>query len=224
MAVLIPGVNQVYRRLRVLPLVGSRVKRPHLLITRESSTPFAESFRLLALNVGSTLAREPHKAVVVMSAHPGDGRSLIAANLAIALAERNPTVLGDADSQATTPVGSMFKVDGGGRSDGLPEALRQVVKAADRPGLWLTSTHQSHVGDRDGLQEIIGAASTAEIFTVLDSPPATVSSEAFFLAREVGQVVYVVRRVAQDMEVHRHVREQLRRLDAQIIGLVVNEA
>ncbi len=224
MAVVIPGVNQVYRRLSALSLFGSRVKGPHLLISRESSTPFAESFRLLALNVGSALAQEPCKGVVVMSAYPGDGRSLIAANLAIALAERQPTILGDADSRATTPVGSMFKLEGGGRSDGLPDALRQVVQAADRPRLWLTATHQSHVDGANGLQEIIRAASSAAIFTVLDSPPATVSSEAFFLAREVGHVVYVVRRVAQDMEVHRQVREQLRRLDARIIGLVVNEA
>ncbi len=208
----------------MLPLLKSRVKGPHLLISRESSTPFAESFRLLALNVGSRLAGEPSKAVVVMSAYPADGRSLIAANLAIALAEHHPTVLGDADSRATTPLASMFNPNGAGRGDDLPDELRQVVQAVDRPRLWLTEMHQSQLDGANGLQEIIGAASGASIFTVIDSPPATISSEAFFLAREVRHVVYVVRRVSQDMEVHRHVQEQLRRLGARIIGLVVNEA
>lgn len=222
MAVVLPGVNQVYRMLRVLPLLGSRVKGP-LLISRESSTPFAESFRLLALNVTSALAQEQGKGVVVISAFPGDGRSLVAANLAIALAERQPTVLDDADSQATTPLGGMFKQDSGG-IDRLPDALRQVARAADRPRLWLTSTRGTHANGTNGVQEIVRAASNAAIFTILDSPPATVSSEAFFLAREVGHVVYVVRRVAQDLEVHRRVQEQLRRLDARIVGLVVNEA
>jgi len=233
MAIVIPGVSQLYRRLSVLPMLGSRVKGPDLIMDPESSGPFAESFRLLALNSNAALAEATNKGVVVMSAFPEDGRSLIAANLASALAERGGAILHDGDSRATTPVGTMFSRDGvssAARNEGsnargsLPEYLREIVQPANRSQLWLTSARSSHPREAERLGEIVRTASGAGMITVVDSPPATISSEAFSLAQEAGQVIYVVRRVAQDMDVHRQVREQLRRLNADIIGLVMNEA
>ena len=233
MAIVIPGVSQLQRWLSVLPVVGSRVATPDLLMNPESSGAFAESFRLLALNISVALAERPSKGVVVMSAYPRDGRSLITANLASALAERGETMVHDGDNCATMPIGRMLArngVNGASSKEGgnsivlLPEYLRKIVRPADRSQLWLTGASNSHSPDTERLGEIIRSASGAGIITVVDSPPASLSSAAFSLAQEAGQVVYVVRRVVQDMEVHRQAREQLRRLDVDIIGLVMNEA
>ncbi len=233
MAIVIPGVSQLQRWLSVLPVVGSRVATPDLLMNPESSGAFAESFRLLALNISVALTERPSKGVVVMSAFPKDGRSLIAANLASALAERGETMLHDGDSRATTPIGTMFTWDGVNGAAGrqgsrdiveLPEYLRELVQPVNRAQLWLTGGRSSYSGKAGRLDEILRTASGAGIVTVVDSPPASVSSAAFSLAQEAGQVVYVVRRVAQDMDIHRQIREQLRRLNVDIVGLVMNEA
>jgi Mrp family chromosome partitioning ATPase len=222
MEVAIPGVSKFYRRLR-LPLSRSRSKTPDLLMSNQSATPFDESFRLLALNVGSTLAEASHKGVVVMSAFPGDGRSLVTANLAIALAEHDRAIAVDAHSGGDRALRELFTPhDDAPRSD-LPRGLQGVVEGTNRSRVWLAEAHESHASGVYAIQEIIQTASNAGIFTVVDSPPSTTSSDAFLLAQRVGHVVYVVRHVAQDMEVHRQVRAHLSHLDAKIIGLVLNE-
>ena len=74
------------------------------------------------------------------------------------------------------------------------------------------------------IQKMIETASRAGLFVIVASPPARLSSEAFALASNVGQVLYVVRRRVQDMEVHGEIKEHLDRLNARILGIVLNEA
>jgi Mrp family chromosome partitioning ATPase len=197
-----------------------------------ASDPFAESFRLLALNIHAVLADRTNKGVVVVSANPGDGRSLVAANLAMALAERQGTILHDGHARAALPVSAMFKSvvvsngahkNGGNPSGALPAALAEITRPAAGSRLWLTNARSPQPLESARLGEVVRTASSAGIVTVVDSPPARLSSEAFALAQEVGQVVYVVRRVAQDMDMHRQIKEQLQRLNADVVALVVNE-
>lgn len=196
-----------------------------------STSPFAESFRLLALNINVALKDKPMKGIVVMSAYAEDGRSFVAANLAVAMAERQPTILHDGHSQAASPVGALFKpqslTSGNGGASGqpnhLPDTLGDIARPTQASQLWLTGSRHPRPSDTDRLGEIVRTASGAGITTVVDTPPASISSEAFALAQEVGQVVYVVRRRPQDMEIHKRIRDQLERLDTAIVGLVTNE-
>ena len=231
MAIVIPGANRLQRTLRALPLLGSRLEATDLVMNAGSTDPLAESFRLLALNVNVALADRASKGVVVVSANPGEGRSLVAANLAMALAERQGTILHDGHARAAMPVSAMFKPvvvsngaqkNGGSPSAALPAALADIARPAGSR-LWLTNARSPQPLESARLGEVVRTASAAGIVTVVDSPPARLSSEAFALAQEVGQVVYVVRRVAQDMEVHRQIKEQLLRLNADVVALVVNE-
>jgi len=232
MAIVIPGAIQLYRRLRFLPLLGSRLQEEEQLMNTMSTSPFAESFRLLALNINAALKDKPAKGVVVMSAYSGDGRSFVAANLAVAMAERQPTILHDGHSRADSPVADLFRThsltsgNGGpsAKANQLPSTLGDIARPTHGSQLWLTGSRNPQPSDTDRLGEIIRTASDAGITTVVDTPPASISSEAFALAQEVGQVVYVVRRRPQDMDIHKRIRDQLERLDTDIIGLVTNEA
>lgn len=232
MAIVIPGANQLYRRLRFLPMVRSRLLDEEQLMDSTSTSPFAESFRLLALNINASLKNKPTKGVAIVSAYPGDGRSFVAANLAVAMAERQPTILHDGHARAESPLGALFKprnlVSGNGASsatfDQLPATLSQIARPTQGPQLWLTDSRPTHASDAHGVSDIVRTATDAGFVTVIDTPPASISSEAFALAQEVGQVVYVIRRRPQDMEIHERIRGQLDRLDTEIIGLVTNEA
>jgi hypothetical protein len=225
---LIAGANQIYKRLRFLPLIGSRAIEQERIMNATSTSPFAESFRLLALNVNVALKDKPVRGVVVMSAFPDDGRSFVAANLAVAMSERQPTILHDGHSRAESPVGSLFNphlLPSGNNEGprGLPSPLDDLPRSSYGPQLWITGSRYPHPSDTDRLGEIVRTASGAGITTVVDTPPASLSSEAFALAQEVGKVLYVVRRRSQSLEIHRQIREQLERLDAQMIGIVTNE-
>jgi hypothetical protein len=86
------------------------------------------------------------------------------------------------------------------------------------------ATTQAYVDDGS---EDIGAStrrlSGSGVYSVVDTPPALSSSEAFALAQQVGRVLYVIRNRGQDMEAHRRVRDHLARLNVEILGLVLND-
>jgi Mrp family chromosome partitioning ATPase len=152
-----------------------------------------------------------------MSAFPGDGRSYIAAHLAVALAEKGPALLVAQSADAATLTG---RIDArrNGSAGAVPDALKDTARSTDYPGLYFHALQ--HTGG--GLSEIVAQASAAGFHTVVDSPSALTSSNAFLLAREVGNVIYVVTEKVQDLDVHRQIRDQLNRLGVGILGLVLN--
>lgn len=191
------------------------------LISDHSDKAFVESFRLLALNVRTLTRKANQESLAIISAFSGDGRSTIAANLALALAEKTKVLLYDGDD-----VGSRRLSDTAALGADEIESTRRGPSDASlsRTGLWLTKPIQqpssNGAGDLDqNAQRLLEEGA----FTIVDLPPASTSSTAFTLARWAGAVIYVIRRRPQDMTVHRRIREHLARLDVDLIGLVVNE-
>lgn len=221
MSVVIPSVSQVSRRLRLLSPFRSQAA-PELLMSRQALTPFAESFRLLAMNVQAMLAASARKGVVVTSLYPGDGRSLIAANLAIALAAHSPVLLVEEDV-ATRPDGRrarMLPAEGRPPANGAPEWMRGANAATNHSNLYV----MSRAGiNGTGLRAAVARASDAGMYMIIDSPPMLASSEPFLLAQEAGNALYVVRSKSGDIQAHRRVRDQLDRLHVNLLGLVMND-
>lgn len=190
-----------------------------------------ESFRLLALNLRAILVSWPNKAVAVMSARSGDGRTTVATHLAMALADYNQTVLArSVGVEAARDVVPKVYSNGNGSSanSASPFTMHQWLRL--RPDVETADLHTQHeVADLVGAScndfpEVMEAASRAGIYSVVDTPPATSSSDAFLLASQVRQVLYVVReRRSQDMDIHREVRAHLARLGVGILGVVIND-
>ena len=194
-------------------------ERGRLLISSNPEGPLAESFRLLAANVETLLARAARRTLVVASPNARDGRSLVAANLAIALSERNRVLLVEEDSRTLSGLLSHSMVP----RNGIPPELSRAVIETSQPGVYVKPRADGAPLINEDLLATMSAASHDGMFTIIDSPPALQSSDAFLLARVAGNVLYVVRKDAAPIEVHRQVRKHIRLLDAQIIGLVLNE-
>lgn len=210
------GVSRLSQAVRWLPGLKWPA-RPESAAPRGVSI---EAFRLLALNLNILLPSESKRSVAIMSASPGEGRSFVAANLAIALAEETPTMLVELlDEQM--PLQERLSARRNGKNPAIPEALRDSVLETDLHNVFLHTLARSAVTDR--LSRTADTATEAGFITVVDTPPALTSSNAFLLAREVGHVIYVVKPKPQDMDVHRQIRNQLERLDVRIVGLVINE-
>ena len=163
----------------------------------------AESFRLLALNIQRLLEGDSRRSVLVMSAHPEDGRTLVVVRLAQALAEvSEPILVLDVD-----PLGSAdFR---------SAHSLRVVAPARLGP-----TTQASLISKA---RDVLSAAEGEGLTVIIDTPPCTRSSVAFHLARRVGGVLYVARRRREDLAVHADVRSQLDLLGARVLGIVFNE-
>lgn len=182
---------------------------------------YGEAFRLLSLNVTVLLAERANKGIVVMSAYPGEGRSSVVANLALALAQETKVLLVDGYNERAI-LRSVFEKSSP-QTGVRPEAMPAQTSPTNCANLWLLNGAAPALGSLGRLSAAVRTASEAGIITVVDTPPAAISSAAFSLAREVGQAVYIINSRKQDIGIHRGIREQLRRLDVEILGLVVNE-
>lgn len=77
-----------------LPIVPSMEKLPHqLFILDQPMSPESEAVRLLRANVEFAIANTEEKTLAVTSAGPGEGKSTIVANLAVAMAQAGYSVI-----------------------------------------------------------------------------------------------------------------------------------
>lgn len=161
---------------------------------------------LLAATGGRSGAKIPHgERILVCSAHPGEGKTWCAVNLALSMAAEKDVeiLLVDADF-AKPSVPAIFGLSG---SDGLMDALadpaanvENFVIRTDVPTLSVLPAGRQTNADTEYLSsartEAVLNALTARHpsrIVIFDSPPVLAASPAAALACHVGQAVLIVR-------------------------------
>jgi Mrp family chromosome partitioning ATPase len=211
--------------------IRSPALRPtaNLIAGSLSAWPLVETFRLLALNLQRLLEGDERKAISVMSAWPGDGRSLVAFCLARALAELTPPVLlVDADptgSGVDELAGTSHWKEHGHAVGTYP--VSQVSVSPDfrvlvPPRNW-AKVPRSPIVFVEELNNAIQLAMAEGITVVIDTPACTTSSIPFYMAGTATGILYVARRRVQDGRTHHDIRAQLEMLRARVLGVVFNE-
>jgi succinoglycan biosynthesis transport protein ExoP len=147
-------------------------------------------------------AELPSRAVLITSVAPQEGKTVVASNLAIALAQAGRKVLlVDADMRKPR-LGTLFPVAGDG--PGLVQllsadlALDAAVRPTDIEHLSLlpcvaTADHPSELLESPRLVTLIAAAKARYDFVLFDSPPLLAVTDAVVLASRVDGVVLVVK-------------------------------
>jgi polysaccharide biosynthesis transport protein len=191
----------------------------------------AESFRVLRTNLEFAGIDAPLRIIVVTSALPREGKTIIASNLAVAYAQAGRrTLLVDADLRRPG-VHSLFRVT---QSPGLTELLRSEdlhVAEAIRP----TGDTNLHVMPSGTLPpnpaELLGSArmeralkriADAVDVIVIDTPPVNVVADAAILAKLADGTILVVDSGRTRREAARAARDALGRVGARMLGLTLN--
>jgi capsular exopolysaccharide synthesis family protein len=234
-----------------VPTRDRRVQAQHPLAVRaEPGSEAAEAFRSLRLSfqlaprwrldrtaptsngtVGSAEAvrggDEP-KVLLVTSATTGEGKSTVAANLAVAIAESGSQVLVvDCDFRRSTVTQLLGLQPGPGLRDqvasevtglaGLvsPSAVENVdVIRSGRPGLapsWFTSDAANLVSEASKLADVV----------IFDTGPLLVTNEAAVLMPSMDAVLVVARSGKTSWSSARQTTEQLTRLRATVAGVTL---
>ena len=167
---------------------------------------------------------------LVTSASRGDGKTSVACNIAIALAQANRRVLLVDISSRRPDIENLFGVAPG---PGLSEVLDGSSRADDTvrptrfPNLFVigpgnqTGDLAGRLASRDTI-EFFERAEEAFEHVVIDSPPALLMADAKLLAPVVDGVVMVIgAEVSSAGMVRRCVRE-LRQVGANLVGVVLN--
>jgi polysaccharide biosynthesis transport protein len=190
----------------------------------------AEAFR----NLRATISLKPElndaKTLLITSTAPGEGKSVVSANLAIAFASnRQRTLLIDCDLHH--PVQNKVFRSSANRSLSVyltnNSKLADVVQATDIPNLDVLQVgdvppNAPELLSTDRVAELIQEACQQYDRVIIDSPPVTAVSDPLLLLPYVKGVVYVIGFGKVSREVVSRSMQKLRDCGAPLVGVVMN--
>lgn len=209
---------------------GRRSRRTPLIAADNLDSPEAEAFRMLRTALQYSTPGHPPKVLLFTSCFPREGKSTLAANLALSHALRGDrTLLIDCDLKR--PVAhETFGLD---REPGLSDVLtgQQPIEAVLREGTTprLTILTAGHVAPSPGdlLESATMTALLADLRTrydriILDTPPVGAMADALVLSREVDGICLVVNRGSTPFDALSKVHTLLGQVQAPVLGVVYN--
>jgi capsular exopolysaccharide synthesis family protein len=208
------------------------------LPTHAPDSTFAESFRSLRTNLLLRADADGLRSIAVTSAERGEGKSVTSANLARSLArDGRRTLLLDADLRVPCQH-TVFGVDRGDHSCDLDELEALLDSATPREAI--DERIVSVEPDLDLLPagaavgnpaEVLGSAAYHALLdellamyemVVVDTPPIGRVTDAAIVGRLVDSVLLVVDYQGNRRRQSRRAVQTLQRLDAPLLGTVVN--
>lgn len=195
------------------------------------SWSMSEAIRELRTNLTFARIDLPLKAIVVTSSMPGEGKSLVTANLAAAIgATGRPVLIIDADLRrpVQTEVLSLSN------DAGLTDVLRGAVSLNDVIQPWQPGTNVSLLSagrTPPNPSEILGSQRmkslldelTKHFFVIIDTPPILPVTDAAVLSRITDGVLVVAQAGRITTDALTASTRRLRTADADILGLVLNQ-
>jgi capsular exopolysaccharide synthesis family protein len=194
----------------------------------------SEALRTIRAGILLSSADNPPRVVMISSAMKGEGKTTIVSNLAVTLAQASHrTLMIDADlrvsqlSEIFQPVEAPTRV---GLTDLLTgqAQLNQVIHRTAVPCLDILPA-----GSRaPNPAELLGSHAMGHLihdlqqrydFVLMDSPPVLPVADGLMLSRLVDSVVLVVRSRATDRKVAQEARRRLLRVNARVLGVVLND-
>ena len=216
--------------LGMLPALGLQRSTGPLLLNNGVPPNFSEMFRTIRTNILFSSPESAPRTLAVTSTGPGEGKTLVSSNLAVACALAGQRVLLiDADMRRPQ-MHDLFDVE---LSPGLSNIIVGDAKASAAlqktsvSGLWLMPAGRTPPNP----VELLGSARFKEVLAslsqhfdtiVIDTPPAMVVAAPLVVATIVSGVVFVVGAEMTSRHTARAVIDQLERGNARILGAVLN--
>jgi capsular exopolysaccharide synthesis family protein len=222
------------REVTELPVIGKipTAGRRQQVALFNGHSPQQEAFRRLRTNILTLDHDAPLRALLVTSAGPGEGKSTIAANLALAIAQsgRNVIVV-DGDLRRPT----LHRVFDLSNEIGLSSILKgeatldKALQGSKTTGVQvLTSGPLPHnpaeLIDSPGMAALIEQLERRCDMILLDAPSILAVTDAAVLALATDGVVLVVGRTQARREAVQAACRHLADVKARLIGVVVNRA
>jgi polysaccharide biosynthesis transport protein len=209
-------------------LFDSGVDSP--LINKGVPNNFSESFRAVRTNLLFSSADEGGRSIVVTSTAPGEGKTVVASNLAMALAQAGQRVLLiDADMRKPR-VHLVFEML---QEPGLSNVLvgnaksSEAIRTTTVPGLWvmpagLLPPNPAELLGSKRFKDFMASLGGHFDWVMIDTPPVMAVTDSSVVAHLVNGVLFVVG--AEMTNRHAAVRalEQLGHARAKFVGTVLN--
>ena len=214
--------------LAVIPFISSKDRDPGLVSHDEPRSPASEAFRSLRTGIHFCALKKEKKVLLVTSTFPGEGKSTVASNLAITLAQTGARVLVvDCDLRRST----LHQKFGHPKGKGLTELLAGDLGAAE-------AIQESTIGGLHLLQagtyppnpaELLGSEAMARFVLemrgiydhiIIDAPPVLAVTDAPVLTQVSDLVILVLETGRVPAKAALRTREMLAAAGAPVAGVV----
>jgi tyrosine-protein kinase Etk/Wzc len=190
-----------------------------------------EALRGLRVTLLSAFDRVGAMALTITSPGPGDGKSFISSNLALAcVASGLRTVLIDADLRR----GTLFRQIAAEKGPGLADYLRgkatydRIMQATSFPSLTFVArgtrgNDSPELLESSAMKHLIDDLKSRYDVVICDSPPLGAGVDSTLLGGVTGSLLLVVRAGRSARSVAQTSLEMLRRLPIRLLGAVIND-
>ena len=191
--------------------------------------PIAEAFRSLRTNIEISQADRPLKTILVTSADIGDGKTSVAANLALSMAQREKeVVLIDADLRKPN-IHEFFELT---NDRGLVDlisgraAIGDVLQFNNDKKVAVLTTgntppNPAELLSSKKMEQLLCQLEETTDVVIIDGPPFIVA-DAMILASKVDGVLMVVRPGHTRESLAKAAMEHIRLVGAKVVGVVLN--
>lgn len=212
-------------------LVMLKKKDPKLIDALDPRAPLRETFRTIRNSIRFATLDKPPKAIVITSSMEGEGKSFVAANLAISVANEGKRVL-IMDCDLRRPgIPDYFKVP---NNFGLTNFLvgDADVKAIQLPtgvaNLTVIPTgpippDPAKLVESQKMHQLVKEMMDAYDFVVVDTPPILAASDAIVFGNWVDGMVVIVESGRASKKHFPEIVELVRKANINVIGAILNK-
>ncbi len=207
--------------------IAERGQRVHLA----PKSHVAEAYRTIRTAVFFGVPKGQAKTIVITSPAPGDGKSTLASNLALTMAQAGQrTLVLDADFRKPVQH-KIFEIDHGkGLSNVFAGAitLDEAIEAGPVEGLDILPCgpevpNPSEILNSDTFANMLNELVQKYDRVIIDSPPVTPVADSQILAAICDVTIMVLRAEKSTRRLSRHARDNLLSVGGHLIGVVVND-
>lgn len=221
-----------YLGLPVLGFITRHDSSVKLISAAQPRSPVVEAFRSLRTNLQFASVDYPVHTLLVTSPSPAEGKTTVASNLSVVLAQGGHRVaLVDADLRRP----NVHAITGISNRSGLStlfvnprQDVSETLQPTFTPNLSVLTAGEvppnpSELLGSTKMQEILGKLKDRVDVVVIDTPPLMAVTDSAVLAPKVDGVLLVAKPGSTHMLAANQAVEQLRRVGANLLGVVLNE-
>lgn len=211
-----------------VPLLAKQESR---LISDARSGSTLESFRVLRSNVQFASVDMPVSSLMLTSTNPGEGKSMTACNLAIAMAlDGRSVILVDADLRLPTIHEKLGLTQQPGLTNVLlgRKELEETLQTTDIPGLRILTAgslppNPAELLNSLAMRQLHDDLKDLADVVIFDCPPCLATADAQVMSSIVDGVLFVMQLGETKKSPMRHSIDLLNQAHARIIGVVFNK-
>lgn len=206
-------------------------QKHQLIVHEQPKSPIAEAYRTLRTNIQYAKVDGELKVLLFTSAGPGEGKSTVAANTAVALAQTgNRVILVDCDLRK--PVQHhVFRLNKKGLTNCLvgESPVTELLQETEVANLRVLTSgpippNPAELLGSSRMGQALDSLKEAADYVIIDSPPTIAVTDACVLSRRADGVILVLDADSVRPEMAQKAKELLENAQAPILGAILNRA